>query len=105
MGKYKLTDIESLIAQAEKMGYTEILDSICQQVEVQTRKNILKNHKFSISQIIDTKKGVKRLRWRTFLPDENGKKGTPIVKTNKEDLEDALVAFYKFNVIPQKKKS
>lgn len=45
-------------------------------MEVKTRAKILKEHKFAIAQIFDSKRGVKRERWRTFLPDKNGKKGT-----------------------------
>ena len=58
---------------------------------LQERQAILSHHKSPISQNPNDK------RWRTRLP--NGKQ---IVKTRKEDLEDAIIAYYReFPNVPQ----
>ena len=45
-------------------------------------------HKFSIKETSDG-------RWRTYLPDENGKTGKEIRRATKEELENYLISYYK----------
>ena len=73
------------------MGYTEEADDMRIRLEMRRRAQILKDHKFAISETIENGKS----RWRTYLPDENGRRGRQVKKQTKEELEDYIVKFYK----------
>ena len=61
------------------------MDAVREQMKKQKEKEILKNHPYSIWQGKDN-------RWRTYLPDASAARGKRlIVKTNREDLEAAIV--------------
>lgn len=91
--------IIDLLADAEKFGYTENIEQFARVVEMRKRQEILKNHKFAISEIVEHRKTGDVVRWRTHLPDKNGKKGKQIAKTTREELENALVEFYRKAVV------
>ena len=57
-----------------------------EQINMSKRQEILKRHKYKVSQGKDG-------RWITYLPDKNGRKA--IRKTCREDLEDAIIEYYK----------
>ena len=71
--------------------YTEFEDNVRREFEKMRREDILKRHGFKISGVIEHRKGGDRQRFRTFLPDQNGKKGKQIVKATEEELKDAIV--------------
>lgn len=61
------------------------MDAVREQMKKQKEKEILKNHPYSIWQGKDN-------RWRTYLPDASAARGKRlIVKTNRENLEAAIV--------------
>ena len=62
---------------------------------MRNRKDILAQHKFSISQVTEHRAGGDITRWRTHLPNAEGKKGKQIKKASRKDLEDAIVEFYR----------
>ena len=86
-----MSDISEIIDNLQK-GLTNLaasnnmsLGEMSQLISMlQERERILSQHKIPISQ------NQTDLRWRTRLP--NGKQ---IVKTRKEDLEDAIIAYHK----------
>ena len=64
------------------------LDGVTTQMKQSRRQQILENHPYNIYQDKDG-------RWRTYIKDETNKYGRKaIVKSNREDLEDALCDFY-----------
>ena len=64
------------------------LDGVTTQMKQSRRQKILENHPYNIYQDKDG-------RWRTYIKDETNKYGRKaIVKSNREDLEDALCDFY-----------
>lgn len=61
------------------------MDAVREQMKKQKKKEILKNHPYSIWQGKDN-------RWRTYLPDASAARGKRLIaKTNREDLEAAIV--------------
>lgn len=61
------------------------MDVVREQMKKQKEKEILKNHPYSIWQGKDN-------RWRTYLPDASAARGKRLIaKTNREDLEAAIV--------------
>lgn len=80
-------------------GYNDILDRFRKEIEMKRRADILKQHKFTISRLTDkTRDGGERVRYRTFLPDPNGKKGKQIIRSSEKELIDELVTFYIGNI-------
>ena len=64
------------------------LDGVTTQMKQSRRQKILENHPYNIYQDKDG-------RWRTYIKDETNKYGRKaIVKSNRDDLEDALCDFY-----------
>lgn len=76
-------------------GYNDILDRFRKEIEMKRRSDIVKRHKFTISKMVDKlRDGGERVRYRTFLPDENGKKGKQIIRATEEEIIDELMLFY-----------
>lgn len=90
-----LINNDNWVEEAMKMGYTDVIDRIRQEVEMQHRKTILDNHKFSITEMTEHRKSGDITRYRTYLPNENGKRGKAIAKNTRKELEDFLVDFYR----------
>ena len=84
-----------MLELADSEGYTDIITNMRNEIEMKQRTEILANHKFAITEVVEHKKGGDIVRWRTHLPDENGKQGKQIKRSTKKSLEDALVDFYK----------
>lgn len=88
-------DFERAIALAGQKGYDDVIANMCQEIEMRERKAILAQHKFAISQVTEHRAGGDIVRWRTNLPDKDGKKGKQIKKSTRKALEDAIVEFYR----------
>ena len=88
-------DFMRAIALAGQNGYDDVIANMCQEIEMRNRKDILAQHKFSISQVTEHRAGGDITRWRTHLPNAEGKKGKQIKKASRKDLEDAIVEFYR----------
>jgi len=71
--------------------YTQLLN----HMHMKKREDIRKRHKFKISVIAENRKSGQITRYRTFLPDEDGRKGKAIIKTSEKELLDALIIFYR----------
>lgn len=81
---------EKILEFAEKNGMLD-LSTVLDEMNKQKRKEILGKHEFSIWLSTDG-------RWKTKVYDsskDNGKR--TIAKSKKEDLEDAIVAYYEKN--------
>lgn len=75
--------------------YNDIITTVLEEIEMRKRSEILDNHKFAIKQITERdKKGREVTRWRTCLPNPDGKQGKQVKKSTLKELEDAIVAFY-----------
>ena len=83
------------LEDVERLGYTQELENLRRQIEMQKKSEILRKHKFAISKVVEHRKQGDIVRWRSHLPDANGKKGRQIIKAHKQDLEDAIVDFYR----------
>lgn len=81
-----------LLLEAQRYGITKVDLSNLKMLEAQIemKKAYLDSHGFSITQ---TKDG----RWRTFLPNHEGKKGREIRRKNYDDLVRFLLEFYEDN--------
>ena len=88
-------DFMRAIALAGQNGYDDVIANMCQEIEMRNLKDILAQHKFTISQVTEHRAGGDITRWRTHLPNKEGKKGKQIKKASRKDLEDALVEFYR----------
>ena len=88
-------DFERAIALAGQNGYDDVIANMCREIEMRERKAILAQHKFAISQVTEHRAGGDIVRWRTNLPDKDGKKGKQIKKSTRKALEDAIVEFYR----------
>ena len=82
------------------LGYNDIYDSVCKEIEMRTRvrNEILSKHKFAITPKTEHRKGGDITRYRTFLPDKDGKKGKEVVKSTEREVQDAIVEFYKAQI-------
>lgn len=88
-------DIKQL-ATEDLSPYNDIITTALEQIEMRKRKEILDNHKFSITRIVEkNRKGGEVVRWRTCLPNPDGSQGKQVKKSSLKDLEDAIVEFYK----------
>ena len=72
------------------MGYNDIIDSMREEIEMRRRNMILKEHKFSITQMTERRKTGDLVRYRTYLPDEHGKRGKAVAKNSLKELEDVI---------------
>lgn len=85
----------SLLDGNSQSRYNDILDRLRKDIEMKRRSEVEKHHKFAISKLIDRKKdGGERIRFRTFLPDENGKKGKQIIRNDRDEIIDVLMDYY-----------
>ena len=87
--------LRMILEFANTQGYTDIITNMRNEIEMKQHAEILANHKFAITEIVEHKKGGDIVRWRTHLPDENGKQGKQIKRSTRKSLEDALITFYK----------
>lgn len=88
-----LSDLLSLLSKAKEYGILNIclndLEGLKKEIMARKRNEIIKTHEAHFA-IVYGKDG----RWRTYLPNEKGKKGKQIRKKDKEHLYDAIVSFY-----------
>ena len=85
----------ALLRFAAESGYDDIIERMRQDIYMRQRRTILKDHKFAITKMTEHRKTGDITRYRTYLPDENGRRGKAIAKGSREALEDALVDFYR----------
>ena len=90
-----MLDIDSIDLK-DLMPYNDIITTALEQIEMRKRAEILSNHKFAITQIVEKdKKGGDIVRWRTCLPNPDGTQGKQVKRKTLESLEDIIVEFYK----------
>ena len=82
---------DRLLAEFSAIGYTDFADDMREKIEMMKRATILANHKFAIKQVSENG----RIRWRTNLPDESGKRGQQLKRKTRKELEDAIIQFYR----------
>ena len=91
-----MMDNKDFVEFLENNGYdNDQIANMCREIEMKERKTILAQHKFAISPVTEHRAGGDIVRWRTNLPDKEGKKGKQIKKASRKDLEDAIVEFYR----------
>ncbi len=81
----ELSDTSKYIDSCGTMNMVAILT----EMEALKEKELLKEHKYTITQLPDG-------RWQTFLPDEAAKGNRKLVRrVKREDVEAVVIAFYK----------
>lgn len=78
-------DLIDFLCKCDKID----LSKMCEEIEMSKKLDIINKHKQHFS-ITLGKDG----RYRTYLPDKNGKKGKCLRKSSLDDLEKSIVDFY-----------
>lgn len=83
-----------MLAELDASGYDDIVDNVREEIEMRQRKKILKEHPFAITKMTEHRKTGDVIRYRTYLPDENGKRDKVVAKGSLREVEDVLIEFY-----------
>lgn len=83
---YNVSAETELLKSLARCGLIDLQD-LQKKAQMKKREEILLSHPFKISQTGN--------RWRTFLPNEKGKKGREVKKKTKQELEECIISFYK----------
>ena len=89
-----MLDID-LVDLKDLSPYNDIITTALEQIEMRKRAEILDNHKFAITKIVERdKRGGDVVRWRTCLPNSDGTQGRQVKRKTLESLQDVIVDYY-----------